>query len=201
MTYAEWKLKITYDKNGKEKSHSPAQGDQLLQHRPELEGRLSGQPWGLPAGPSVATWGCTWAARTESAPRPWRSLRSSSPWQLWFVPAVAGSLFPDEMCGRRTWKSMVEKFKWLQRNGMKQHSNVYILSVMIAKKSHLQKTVPPVWLTDTHSWLLSSSRFGFACVLTGPAAGEMWNIISLCKCCMLSFLQKTNHGFSDVSCV
>lgn len=59
--------------------------------------------------------------------------------------------------------------------------------------------LPPLWLAVIHSWLLSSSTFGFAYVLTGPAAGEMSNIISLCKCCMFCLLPKMNHGFSDVS--
>lgn len=72
---------------------------------------------------------------------------------------------------------------------------------LLQKKSHLQKMIrlPPLWLTVTH-WLLSSSTFGFAYVLTGPAAGEMSNIISLRKCCMLCLLPKMNHGFSDISC-
>lgn len=68
---------------------------------------------------------------------------------------------------------------------------------LLQRKATYKKMMglPPLWLTSTHFWLPSSPRFGFACVLTGPAAaaGQMWTIISLRKCCMFCLLQRINH--------
>lgn len=163
----------------KKKSDWPAQGDQLLQHMPELGVLWSVQPWGLPTGPFVATWGYTWAARTKSAPRPLRSSKSSSPSQLWLVPAAAGPLFTDEIQGRRTWKPMIEKLNSLQNKWDEAiFKCLHFLSTIVwllqkKKKATYKKRIrlPPLLLTVTHFQLLSLSRFGFAYVLTGPATG------------------------------
>lgn len=54
-----WNIWVGSNCNDQTKTFSPAQEDQLLQHKPAPVVQWSARQWGLQAGPSEATSGCT----------------------------------------------------------------------------------------------------------------------------------------------